>query len=70
MIFQNQKILLILIRKKKAELLNNLDNWLKKNNAPIPNKLNPFYNQKYVDSLMFSINNNKVSGKVNKNETS
>ena len=64
------KNLIDINKEKKAELLNNLDNWLKKNNAPIPNKLNPFYNQKYVDSLMFSINNNKVSGKVNKNETS
>lgn len=63
------KNLIDINKEKKAELLNNLDNWLKKNNAPIPNKLNPFYNQKYVDSLMFSINNNKVSGKVNKNET-
>ena len=64
------KNLIDINKEKKAELLNNLENWLKKNNAPIPNKLNPFYNQKYVDSLMFSINNNKVSGKVNKNETS
>ena len=63
------KNLIDINKEKKAELLNNLDNWLKKNNAPIPNKLNPFYNQQYVDSLMFSINNNKVSGKVNKNET-
>lgn len=63
------KNLIDINKEKKAELLNYLDNWLKKNNAPIPNKLNPFYNQKYVDSLMFSIINNKVSGKVNKNET-
>ena len=63
------KNLIDINKEKKAELLNYLDNWLKKNNAPIPNKLNPFYNQKHVDSLMFSINNNKVSGKVNKNKT-
>tara|TARA_B100000767_G_C19772915_1_gene541035 strand:+ start:1651 stop:3126 length:1476 start_codon:yes stop_codon:yes gene_type:complete len=64
------KNLIDINKEKKAELLNNLDNWLKKNNAPIPNKLNPFYNQKYVDSLMILINKNKISGKVNKNETS
>ena len=63
------KNLIDINKEKKAELLNNLDNWLKKNNAPIPNKLNPFYNQKYVDSLMILINKNKISGKVNKNET-
>ena len=64
------KNLIDINKEKKAELLKDLNNWRSKNNAPIPNKLNPFYNQKYVDSLMFSINNNKVSGKVNKNETS
>lgn len=64
------KNLIDINKEKKAELLNNLDNWLKKNNAPIPNKLNPFYNQKHVDSLMILINKNKISGKVNKNETS
>jgi len=64
------KNLIDINKEKKAELLNNLDNWLKKNNAPIPNKLNPFYYQKYVDSLMILINKNKISGKVNKNETS
>ena len=50
--------------------LKDLNNWRSKNNAPIPNKLNPFYDQKYVDSLMILINKNKISGKVNKNETS
>ncbi len=53
---------------KKTELLHNLDNWRNKKNAPIPDKLNPFYNQKYVDSLLFLINNNLISGKVNANE--
>ena len=64
------KNLININKEKKAELLKDLNNWRSKNNAPIPNKLNPFYNQKYVDSLMILINNNKVSGKVNKNETS
>ena len=53
---------------KKDELLSKLNNWRKTRNAPIPNKLNPYYDQKYVDSLMFLIEKNLISGKVNKNE--
>ena len=53
---------------KKDELTSKLNNWRKSKNVPIPSKLNPYYNQKYVDSLMFLINNNYISGKVNKNE--
>ena len=64
------KNLININKEKKAELLKDLNNWRSKNNAPIPNKLNPFYDQKYVDSLMILINKNKISGKVNKNETS
>ena len=64
------KNLIDINKEKKAELLKDLNNWRSKNNAPIPNKLNPFYDQKYVDSLMILINKNKISGKVNKNETS
>ena len=55
-------------KEKKNELLVDLDNWRKAKNAPIPNKLNPYYNQKYVDSLMVLIEKNLISGKVNKNE--
>ena len=55
-------------KNKKNELLVDLDNWRKAKNAPIPSKLNPYYNQKYVDSLMFLIERNLLSGKVNKNE--
>ena len=55
-------------KEKKNELLVDLDNWRKAKNAPIPSKLNPYYNQKYVDSLMFLIERNLLSGKVNKNE--
>ena len=54
--------------KKKDELLSKLNHWRKTRNAPIPNKLNPFYDQKYVDSLLFLIDKNLISGKVNKNE--
>ncbi len=54
--------------KKKDELLSKLNNWRKTRNAPIPSKLNAYYDQKYVDSLMFLINKNYISGKVNNNE--
>ena len=53
---------------KKNELLSILNNWRKTRNAQIPDKLNPFYDQKYVDSLLFLIEKNLISGKVNKNE--
>ena len=53
---------------KKNELLIDLNNWRKTKNAPIPSRLNPYYDQKYVDSLMFLIDKNLISGKVNKNE--
>ena len=55
-------------KEKKNELLIDLNNWRKTNNAPIPSRLNPYYDQKYVDSLMFLIDKNLLSGKVNKNE--
>ena len=55
-------------KEKKTELLMDLNNWRKAKNAPIPSKLNPYYDQKYVDSLMFLIDKNLISGKVNKNE--
>ena len=61
---------LIETKKEKAkELLEDLDNWLKVKNAPLPIKLNPLYDRKYVDSLMYLIQKNKVFGKVNKNES-
>jgi arylsulfatase A-like enzyme len=55
-------------KEKKNELLIDLNNWRKVNNAPIPSRLNPYYDQKYVDSLMLLIDKNLISGKVNKNE--
>ena len=48
---------------KKNELLIDLNNWRKTNNARIPSRLNPYYDQKYVDSLMFLIDKNLISGK-------
>ena len=55
-------------KEKKTELLMDLNNWRKAKNAPIPSKLNPYYDQKYVDSLMFLIDKNLISGKINNNE--
>ena len=54
--------------KKTKELYGDLERWRKENNAPIPSLKNPYYNQKYVDSLNFLIMNKKIIGKVNKNE--
>ena len=54
--------------KKTKELYGDLERWRKENNAPIPSLKNPYYNQKYVDSLNFLIMNKKIMGKVNKNE--
>ena len=62
------KNLIEINKEKKTELLMDLNNWRKAKNAPIPSKLNPYYDQKYVDSLMFLIDKNLISGKVNKNE--
>ena len=62
------KNLIEINKEKKTELLMDLNNWRKAKNAPIPSKLNPYYDQKYVDSLMFLIEKNLISGKVNKNE--
>jgi arylsulfatase A-like enzyme len=54
--------------KKTKELYGDLERWRKEKNAPIPSLKNPYYNQKYVDSLNFLIMNKKIMGKVNKNE--
>lgn len=52
----------------KSELLQNLNYWRTNKKATIPQKINNTYNQSFVDSLMYLINNNMISGKVNKNE--
>ena len=48
-------------------LYNDLENWRSDNNAPIPSEKNPKYNQKFVDSLIFLINQNKLSGRLKNN---
>ena len=53
--------------KKMNELLIDLDNWIKTKNAPIPSKLNPYYDKKYVDSLMILIDKNLISLNPNMN---
>ena len=49
---------------KTNELYQELDSWRKKNNAPIPNELNSDFDQKFVDSLLLQIQENKVSGRI------
>ena len=55
-------------KEKTKELLDDLIKWREDNNAPIPLEKNPNYNQKFVDSLNYLIKNEKIKGKVNKNE--
>ncbi len=52
---------------KTHELFTELEAWRKENNAPIPNELNPDFDQKFVDSLLLLIHENKVSGRIFKN---
>ena len=49
------------------KLYNDLENWRSDNNAPIPTEKNPKYNQKFVDSLIILINQNKLSGRLKNN---
>ena len=49
---------------KTLELFNDLKIWRDDRNAPIPNKLNPNYDKKFVDSLLILIKNKKVRGRV------
>ena len=53
---------------KTHELFTELEAWRKENNAPIPNELNPDFDQKFVDSLLLLIHENKVSGRIFKNQ--
>ena len=52
----------------KDELYNDLLNWREQTNAPVPSKLNPDYDQAYVDSLNHLIYNKKARGRLNNNE--
>ena len=49
---------------KTLELFNDLIIWRDHRNAPIPNRLNPNYDKKFVDSLLILIKNKKVRGRV------
>ena len=51
--------------KKTKELFNDLNEWRKTNNAPIPLEKNPDYNQRFVDSINFLIINKKIAGRIN-----
>ena len=55
---------------KTLELFNDLKIWRDDRNAPIPNKLNPNYDKKFVDSLLILIKNKKVSGRIFKKQKS
>ena len=55
-------------KEKKDELYDDLLSWRKQNKAPIPSRLNPDYDQLFVDSLNHLIVSKKIRGKVNKNE--
>lgn len=53
---------------KTLELFNELKIWRDNRNAPIPNRLNPNYDKKFVDSLLILIKNKKVRGRVFKKQ--
>ena len=55
---------------KTLELYSELNMWRNKRNAPIPNRLNPDYDKKFVDSLLILIKNKKVRGRVFKKQKS
>ena len=57
-------------KEKTLELYSELNMWRNKRNAPIPNKLNPVYDKKFVDSLLILIKNKKVSGRIFKKQKS
>ena len=44
-------------KEKILELFNDLKTWRNKRKAPVPNKLNPDYDKKFVDSLLILIKN-------------
>ncbi len=55
---------------KTLELYSELNMWRNKRNAPIPNRLNPDYDKKFVDSLLVLIKNKKVRGRLFKKQKS
>ena len=50
---------------KTKELYHDLNKWREANNAPIPLEKNPYYNQRFVDSINFLIINKKIAGRIN-----
>ena len=57
-------------KEKTLELYNELKIWRNKRNAPIPNRLNPDYDKKFVDSLLVLIKNKKVRCRLFKKQKS
>lgn len=55
---------------KTLELYNELNMWRNKRNSLIPNRLNPDYDKKFVDSLLILIENKKARGRVFKKQKS
>ena len=55
---------------KTLELFIDLKIWRDNRKAPVPNKLNPDYDKKFVDSLLVLIRNKKISGKLFKKQKS
>ena len=49
---------------KFNELYSELNIWRKENNAPIPSELNPFYDAKFVDSLLMLIEKKTIKGRI------
>ena len=55
---------------KTLELFIDLKIWRDNRKAPVPNKLNPDYDKKFVDSLLVLIRNKKISGRLFKKQKS
>ncbi len=51
-------------QEKTNELLNELNTWRNNRSAPIPNQINTYYDQKFVDSLLMLIHNKKMNGRI------
>ena len=54
-------------KEKTNELFEELNNWRKLNNAPIPSKINSDYDPIFVDSLLNLIENRKIKKRISSN---
>ena len=54
-------------KEKTNELYEELNKWRKRNNAPIPYKINPDYDPIFVDSLLNLIENKKIKKRISSN---